>query len=220
MHNDRNKEECDLPDNKQRIYTYVKDNPGSHLRKISKDLAIAMGDVQYHLTNLEKTSLIKSRRIGFYRTYYTVSILGERYESILAILQQETPREIVIYLIENPGATQSEIVYRIGFTAPTIIWHMTRLIEINLVQRRNKGKFVRYYLQGNMNDIITLLKAYHPSVWNKLSNRLAELFLDLSSAAASMPEGDSYIASDEIKSLATHEKEREDNGNNIDVNDI
>ena len=44
---------------RERIYTYVKDNPGSHLRKISKDLAIGMGDVQYHLTNLEKFSLIK-----------------------------------------------------------------------------------------------------------------------------------------------------------------
>jgi predicted transcriptional regulator len=219
LHNGLNKEEYGPPDNKQRIYAYVKHNPGSHLRKISKDLAIAMGDAQYHLTILEKTSLIKSRRIGFYRTYYSVSILGERYESILAILQQETPREIVLYLIENPGATQSDIVYRIGFTAPTIIWHMSRLIEINLVQRRSKGKFVRYYLQGDMNDIITLLKAYHPSVWDKLSNRLAELFVDISSAA-SMSEESNNIAGHASKSLTTDEKEREDNHNNIDVGDI
>lgn len=168
-------------DNKQRIYGYIKTNPGSHLRKICKELIIAMGDIQYQLKFLEKSGLIKSRRIGLYKTYYTVSILGERDEKILAILQQETPRDVLLYLIENPGATQTELVRHKGFTAPTINWHMSRLIEIGLVYSCKEGRFVKYYLEGNVEDIITLLKLYHPSVWNKLSNRLAELFLDIAS---------------------------------------
>jgi predicted transcriptional regulator len=176
-------------DNKQRIYDYVKNNPGSHLRKICKELIIAMGDIQYQLKFLEKSGLIKSRRIGLYKTYYTVSILGERDEKILAILQQETPRDVLLYLIENPGATQTELVRHKGFTAPTINWHMSRLIEIGLVYSCKKGRFVKYYLEGNVEDIITLLKLYHPSVWNKLSNRLAELFLDI--ASQSRPDRDS-----------------------------
>jgi len=47
-------------DNKQRIYSYIKDNPGSHLRRISQKLLIAMGDIQYQLKFLEKSGLIKS----------------------------------------------------------------------------------------------------------------------------------------------------------------
>lgn len=180
---DKQEEEQIVPtsDNKQRIYRYIKDNPGSHLRKISQKLLIAMGDIQYQLKFLEKSGLIKSRHIWLYKTYYTFSILGERYENILAILQQETPRDVILYLIENPGATQSEIVRHKGFTAPTINWHMSRLIEIGLVYSCKEGRFVKYYLEGNVEDIITLLKLYHPSVWNKLSNRLAELFLDIAS---------------------------------------
>ena len=42
-------------DNKQRIYSYLENNPGSHLRKICKDLIIAMGDIQYQLKFLEKS---------------------------------------------------------------------------------------------------------------------------------------------------------------------
>jgi DNA-binding MarR family transcriptional regulator len=180
---DKQEEEQQVPtsDNKQRIYSYIKDNPGTHLRKISQKLLIAMGDIQYQLKFLEKSGLIKSRHIWLYKTYYTFSILGERYENILAILQQETPRDVILYLIENPGATQSEIVRHKGFTAPTINWHMSRLIEIGLVYSCKEGRFVKYYLEGNVEDIITLLKLYHPSVWNKLSNRLAELFLDIAS---------------------------------------
>jgi len=48
-----------------------------------------------------------------------------------------------------------------------------------------------------------LLKLYHPSVWNKLSNRLAELFLDI--ASQSRPGRDSDVkddVKDDINELA------------------
>lgn len=169
------------PDNKQRVYNYIKNNPGSHLRRISKELVIAIGDIQYQLKFLEGIGLIKSKRMGLYKTYYPVSILGERSENILAVLQQETLRDILLHLIENPGATQSEIAHHKGFTAPTINWHMSRLIEMGLVYTCRERRFVKYYVEGDIDDIVSLLKSYHPSTWNTLSNRLASLFLDLSS---------------------------------------
>jgi len=175
-------------DNKQRIYAYIKNNPGAHLRRISKELGIALGDIQYQLTQLEATSLIRSRRIGLYKTYYTISLSGERNEKILAFLQQETPRDIILYLIENPGATNSQIACHMGFTAPTINWHMSRLIQMGIVSSHRDGRYTKYYLKGNIKDIVYLLKSYHPSVWNKLSLRLAEVFVEL--ADKSKPERD------------------------------
>jgi DNA-binding MarR family transcriptional regulator len=176
------------PDNKKRVHSYIKNNPGSHLRRISKELVIAIGDIQYQLKILEGIGLIKSRRMGLYKTYYPVSILGERSENILAVLQQETLRDILLHLIENPGATQSDIAHHKGFTAPTINWHMSRLIEMGLVYTCRERRFVKYYVEGDIDDIVSLLKSYHPSTWNTLSNRLASLFLDLSSQ--SRPEKD------------------------------
>lgn len=93
-----------VPYNTVRIYDYVKNNPGIHPRKKSRDLNIANGDTQYHLDVLHKLGMIKSKRRGSYKVYYTVSILGKRNEDILAILQQETPCEIILYLIGNPGS--------------------------------------------------------------------------------------------------------------------
>jgi len=43
-------------DNKERIYAFVKNNPGAHLRRISKELGIALGDIQYQLKQLEATN--------------------------------------------------------------------------------------------------------------------------------------------------------------------
>lgn len=135
--------------------------------------------------------------MGLYKTYYTISISGERNEKISALLQQETPRDIILYLIENPGATHNQIAHHKGFTAPTINWHMSRLIQTGIVSSHRDGRYTKYYLKGSIKEIVDLLKSYHPSIWNKLSFRLAELFVDL--ADKSRPEridGDSILHND------------------------
>lgn len=180
---ERTEKESTIQSNKDRIYQYITNNPGCHLRKIIKELGLAMGDTQHHLNMLEKTDLIKSRRMGVFRRYYAASIYGERLESLLATFGQEVPRDIILYLIENPGANQWEIAHYKNFSAPTINWHMSRLIEKGLVRSRKQGKFVNYYVEGNLKDITSLLQRYYPSIWNRLSNRLADLFMDISAAS-------------------------------------
>jgi DNA-binding MarR family transcriptional regulator len=185
-----------IPKNKVRVYDYIKNHPGSHLRKISKELAMTTSDTQYWCNRLEKMALVRSRRLGLYKTYYPASILGERHEHILAILQQKTPSIIVLYLIENSGASQKDIAQHTGFAAATISWHMSRLIEFGIVYNIKKGKFVKYYIRGDIADLVILLKSYHPSIWDKLSDRLSELFL-----------GITYATTSEIRGEHTHEKE-------------
>lgn len=152
-----------------------------------------MGDIQHHLCVLGNAGLIKSRRISIYKVYYEVSVFEERNESILAILRQETPRSILLYLIENPTASQGEIATHIGYLAPTVSWHMSRLIQIGLVESRKDCRFVKYVIVGNLKEITQLLRSYYPTIWSKLSNRLADLFLDISPASISSPKGEDYF---------------------------
>ncbi len=189
-HVDREQTDQVISDNRTRIYEYIKNHPGIHLRRLSKNLVIAMGDTQHHLGVLDKLGLIKSRRKGMYKVYYTVSILRKRDEDILAVLQQETPRDIILHLVENPGSTQGEISDYMHLTAPTINWHMSNLINTRLVTSCKEGRFVKYFIEGDVNDIVGLLKLYYPTVWSKLSDRLAELFLDLASGSRPEPSGD------------------------------
>jgi predicted transcriptional regulator len=138
-----NKDQNTLPPNGRRIYEYIVDNPSCHVRKISRKLDLAIGDTQYHLKILEKKDLIKSRRVGLFRMYYAVAIFRERQQSILAVLGQEVPRDIILFLIESPGATQIDIARHESLTPPTINWHMSRLIEIGLVSRRKKREICK-----------------------------------------------------------------------------
>jgi len=167
-----------INNNRYLIYQYVRNYPGSHLRKISKHLSLGIGNVQYHLDALEKNGVIKSRKISIYKVYYDVGVLGGRHESILAILQQETPRSILLYLIENPGSSQTEIANFVGCSSPTIVWHMSNLMKNGIVKHRRDGRFIKYYIEGDLKDITGLIKSYHPTLWDKLSSRFADLFLD------------------------------------------
>lgn len=173
----------DASSNRFRIYRYIENNPGAHLRKISKDLGLAMGDTQYHLDILEKSGRVKSRKINLYRRYYTAAILGEKEEIILGFLRQETTRDILIYLIEHPYSTQRELADYKHFSSPTISWHMSRLIEAGIVQSTKQGKKILYSLDADRDKLVNILKHYHPTLWNNLASRLAELFLELSSSS-------------------------------------
>jgi len=167
---------------REQIYHYIENNPGAHLRKISRELGLAMGNTQYHLQMLEKAGRIKTRRATLYRHYYPAAILEERHEIILALLKQETPRDILVYLLEHiGGATQSEVMEFKGLSAPTINWHMSRLIESGVVTSNKEGRSVRYAINKELIDEISkLLRTYHPTVWNTLAGKLAELFFELS----------------------------------------
>jgi DNA-binding transcriptional ArsR family regulator len=170
--------------NKIRLYKFIQNSPGSHLRKIVKDVGLAMGDTQYHLDLLEKSGQIKSRRFGLYRRYYPVAIHDAMSEVILAFLRQETSRDILVYLIEHPNSTQGDIANFKHFSSPTINWHMSRLKEAGIVNSEREWKTVRYSIKEHiLRDISSSLKTYHPNIWNNLAGRLAELFLELSVAS-------------------------------------
>ncbi len=168
-----------VSENKLYIYKYIINSAGVHLRKICKELVLAMGDTQYHLSVLEKEGRIKSRRIGQHRHYYPVTILNEQHELILAFLRQETTRDILIYLIEYPGSTQQDLAKFKDLSAPSIKWHMSKLIESGLVIVRKEGKLVRYFINDS-GSLTSCLKNYMPAIWNRLANRFAERFIEIS----------------------------------------
>jgi len=89
------------------VLDFVQQNPGSHLRKIKKELNISMGTVQYQLYRVEKKGLITSSKRGFYRHYFHVEIKGFDTD-ILEILSHETLRQIILFIIEQKNPSLSD----------------------------------------------------------------------------------------------------------------
>lgn len=130
------------------VLDFVRLNPGSYLRKIKKELNISMGTTQYQLDRLEKMGKITSLKKPFYRNYYAASIRNYHDKTIMAVLTHERIGEILLYIIESGTPTQYDILKNVGITRPSVMWHLHRLINMNIIEELKHGKFKRYQLAG------------------------------------------------------------------------
>ena len=144
---------------KVKILEFVIDNPSSHLRKIKTNLGYSMGTVQYHLTMLEKERKIKFIKTKFYKNYYSIN---ESDEKILSVLNLNSPRSIVMYLIQYGSATHKDIANGTGLSSSTVSWHMKRLIEFQVVQTEYSGKYTIYSLIDR-NKVLNNINKYKPT---------------------------------------------------------
>jgi predicted transcriptional regulator len=162
------------------ILQFIRENPSCHLRKIKKELDLAMGTVQYHLDKLEKAGRITSQREGFHKYYFIVGAFEENEKQLLEVLSNETAREILMFIIEQKYPSQIEISKHMRISSASVSWQIKRLQDYRVIDEIKEGKFKRYKLHGDSNQVVALLKNYYPSIWNRWSNRLAEMFLSLS----------------------------------------
>jgi len=169
-------------DTVDKVLCFIQDNPGCHLRRIKREIDISMGTVQYHLHKLEKMGRVTSTRRGLYKYYFPAGLFRENEKEILEVLTHETARKILMFIIEQKSPTQTDIVNSVRISARSISWHVGRLIALKMIREIKDGKYKRYQLQDDAKDILTLLRSYYPSVWDKWSMRVVEMFLSLSSS--------------------------------------
>jgi predicted transcriptional regulator len=170
----------ELEGNTKRALQFIQENPGCHLRKIRQELSVSMGTAQYHLGVLEKAGRITSNRHGLFKYYFPVGIFHDNEKNLLEVLSHETARDILMFIIERRNPTQTDIANRIGVSAASISWHVARLIELAVITEAKEGKYKRYQMRGDPKHLVSLMKNYYPSLWDRWSNRLAEVFLSLS----------------------------------------
>jgi predicted transcriptional regulator len=164
---------------RNKVYEFIKSHPGTHLREVGRELGLGVGDLQYKLYALEKEGAIKTVRRGLRKFIYPSAAFGPREEMILSVLAQETPREIVLRVIDHPDTTQANLAEELKLSRPAVLWHMKRLEGLGLIVSSRRGRNATYRLLGDVGQITDLLRSYHPSVWEKWANRFTDLLLEL-----------------------------------------
>lgn len=134
-----------------------------------------MGVIQYHLYRLEREQIIVSARHGLYKRFYAEKGLRTEDRDILNLLSQETERDLVLYLIRNPLASQKELSDFARISPSSTNWHMKRLCLAGITTGKRENGGVYYIVSADQARILTLLQNYHPRIWEKWSERLADL---------------------------------------------
>ena len=114
---------------------YLSATPGAHFSKIRDDLQLGTGETQHYLRELEDNGAIESRKDGDYRRYFPVDQFSEFEQVTLGYLRRDTPRGMLVALLEEPTAAAGDIAARLDVSRPTVSKHAARLDEAGLLSR-------------------------------------------------------------------------------------
>ncbi|MGA1872921.1 MAG: winged helix-turn-helix transcriptional regulator [Thermoplasmatota archaeon] len=148
----------DLPLRK-RITEYVRRNPGVHFRQISRDLELAIGQLDFHLNALIKGEVLVKQVVSGNTRYYVRDRFSKDERRAMSVLRREIPRGIVLFLLDNPGATPTAILGNFTFTSATLSYHLRRLERYGILTAEQEGR-ERHYSVVDPELVRSLLVLY------------------------------------------------------------
>ncbi|NHJ02063.1 MAG: winged helix-turn-helix transcriptional regulator [Candidatus Heimdallarchaeota archaeon] len=132
---------------RRKIYSILAENPGSYFFDLAKYLELPQGTLNWHLKRLEEDHLIKSLKFAGKRIYYPAGLRSAEAERIFTVLRPDTAKKIFNYILNNPGAFQSQIAQ--GIDPPvhhdTVRYHLNRLEKVGLVRTQRSGRTVQIF---------------------------------------------------------------------------
>jgi len=166
-------------DTRKKLYEAIEENPGLHFRELQRRVSLATGSLQYHLDFLHKKHLIRIEKQGKFNRYYTVR--GRQFgedSKLMSLLRQESMRKIIVFLLQKKQANNSEIAENIKLSASTTSTHIKKLIELNLIQKKSKGK-EKVYCITEPDKIASMLVEYKKSFLDEIVDNFADIWQQL-----------------------------------------
>lgn len=164
-------------ENRRIILDYIYDNPGSHLRLMSREIDMKLGTLRHHLRSLEKENRIISRREKNLKTYFFTGSMGTEDKNISSLLRQKRFRNIVITVILNPGINHKSISDKMKLKPSTLTKYL-RVLEEREVLYHAKDQNEKHYFPRDEERILSLLKLYKKSLWDSYIDNALELFFE------------------------------------------
>jgi predicted transcriptional regulator len=124
--------DSDAPD---AIAGYLAATPGAHFSKIRDDLQLGTGETQYHLRSLENQGAVESRKDGDYRRYFPAGRFSAYEQVVLGYLRRDTPRGMLVALLEAPERSGADLAERVGVSRPTVSKYASQLADAGIISR-------------------------------------------------------------------------------------
>ena len=164
--------------NTERVFQFIRENPGVHLRQIKKELHVSLGTIQYHLSVLENSGRIISERQYCRRTYFPVGAFEKKERNILKILKRDNLKTILLFVMKKQDPTQTDVANGLGLSNSTVNRLLRYMIDHETIYEIRDGRFKRYHV-GDNKTIFKLMKIYHPTLWHKWNQSIIGIFLSL-----------------------------------------
>ena len=160
---------------RRKVYTAIKTSPGVHARRLQRLVDIPMSTLVYHLRYLERHGVLLVREDKYYKRYYPHEDLGREDKPVMAALQQEKLKAIVLTILERGDVRYTDLKADSTLPASTLSLYLKELVEAGVLARRRVGRETRYTVL-NEGRVIELLLRYRESLMDRVVDRVAALW--------------------------------------------
>jgi predicted transcriptional regulator len=149
-------------DERNNLYQNIEEYPGVDLTRLVNMLGLNKETARYHIKMLSLNGKISGLiKQGIARYFPTREGISEYEKIVIHYLWIGTTKRILLLLLDSPGLTRQAIAENLGITGPSVTWQMQRLAEDGLVEIRNVGKFVMYFLTKDGVETLQSMKTKH-----------------------------------------------------------
>lgn len=141
-----------------RIDELVSDSPGRTLTELAEELETPISTVRHHVRVLERERIIVTRKLRGKRRFYP---LGVENEELAAALEEEATAPIIDALHEQGRATVGDIVDRVEKSYSTVSYHLSRLVEEDLVVQEREGRHTVSRLDPSVESLLETTETDH-----------------------------------------------------------
>lgn len=164
-------------DTRKKIFELISSSPGLHKREIARELKMSLSTVDYHLHYMEKRKIVFAKRDGKYKRYFAAEKTELEDKRIMPLLRQETPRRIIIFLLQNPRAIHKEICREVKKSPSTVSFHLKKLVENGIIEEISLGK-EKAYVVKNPDKVADLIITYKSTFLDKAVDKFVNAWAD------------------------------------------
>lgn len=159
------------------IIGVIEKNPGIKFREIMRVTGLKNGVLSYHAKKLEENGAIKIERNSGETRFYPLCVT-EQETILIKNLRQETPRQIMLSLIEGQSLTFNELVNKVHKSQSTVSVFLNRLEDDNIIEIK-LIELKRVYRLKNSDMTREIIQKYNPVLLERTAYNLADTFSNL-----------------------------------------
>ncbi|MFX1573195.1 MAG: winged helix-turn-helix transcriptional regulator [Promethearchaeota archaeon] len=132
-------------ENRNKIIDLILSEPGIHFNELLRKTGLAAGNLVWHLDILETYKVIGKKRIGNFIAYFPYYQKNPISNIDLKLQKSKLTLEVLEMIEDQPGVWNNLITKKFKVDHKTILYHIKKLRELNLINIKKEGRRKRFF---------------------------------------------------------------------------
>ncbi|MCL4315185.1 MAG: winged helix-turn-helix transcriptional regulator [Candidatus Thermoplasmatota archaeon] len=155
---------------RENLLKIIGDTPGLHFRELQRRTGLAVGQLEYHLYQLQKDGSLETRKDGKFLRYFSRTKGTEFERHISFYIRSRTGREVITRIIRGKGRAEFKSDRDSGLISTLMEMRDDSLIYLSMNQNVYIAEMVDY------NAFLIFLKENRAKFLDSLASSLINLF--------------------------------------------